>query len=79
MLRFVPAKTHGVTGKAVAYELTKAPMVMEEISRIPPEKRKGPVVVYERSGQPYEQQTSGSVGAPTARRRVSRRPSGRGA
>jgi integrase len=53
VLRYVPSKTSAKTGLAVTFPLTKAPMVMEELAHWPAEKRTGPVIVYEGTGQPY--------------------------
>lgn len=44
VLRYVPSKTSGKTGKSVTYPLTSAPMVLEELAYWP-EPRKGPVVL----------------------------------
>ncbi|UYE95815.1 hypothetical protein KNLIENLN_00002 [Sinorhizobium phage NV1.1.1] len=53
VLRYVPSKTSMKTGLAVAYPLSKAQMVMEELAHWPAEGRIGPVVVYEMNGRPY--------------------------
>lgn len=45
VLRYVPSKTKGKTGKSVTYPLAKAPMVMEELAHWPLEVRKGPIVL----------------------------------
>lgn len=53
VLRFVPSKTQGKTGKSVTYPLSMAPMVMEELTMLPPaETRSGPVVINGRTGLP---------------------------
>jgi len=53
VLRYTPSKTDGTTGKTVAYPLTKAPMVMEELERVPLAERKGPVIKFEETALPY--------------------------
>lgn len=53
VLRYVPSKTSMKTGLAVTYPLSHAPMVMDELSHWPTEKRTGPVVVYEMNDRPY--------------------------
>lgn len=53
VLRYTPSKTDDTTGKRIIYPLTKAPMVLEEINRVPLAKRVGPIVVCEDSGIPY--------------------------
>lgn len=53
VLRYVPSKTSAKTGLAVTFPLTRAPMVMEELEHWPADKRAGPVIVYEGTGQPY--------------------------
>jgi hypothetical protein len=42
------------TGKTVSHDLALHPMVQAELARIPPEKRVGPLVINERSGQPWQ-------------------------
>jgi hypothetical protein len=41
------------TGKTVCHDLRLHPMIQAELARIPPEKRVGPLVVSERTGQPW--------------------------
>ncbi|MBY3263822.1 integrase [Rhizobium laguerreae] len=53
VLRYVPSKTSMKTGLAVVYPLSKAQMVMEELANWPPEKRSGPVIIYEMNDRPY--------------------------
>ena len=53
VLKFKPSKTDGTTGKTVTYPLMKAPMVLEELAYWPVEKRIGPIIVSEATGQPY--------------------------
>ncbi|QND51541.1 integrase [Phyllobacterium sp. 628] len=52
-LKFTPSKTANTSGKSVAYPLSKAPMVMEELAHWPEEKRIGPIIVSETTGLPY--------------------------
>lgn len=54
VLRYVPSKTAGSTGKSIAFPLRAAPMVVEELRHWPAKKRVGPVIVSERSGLPYD-------------------------
>lgn len=51
VLRYVPSKTSAKTGLAVTFPLTRAPMVMEELTHH--ERRKGPVILCEGTGLPY--------------------------
>lgn len=53
VLRYVPSKTSAKTGLAVTFPLSHAPMVVEELEHWPEDNRRGPVVVYERKGDPY--------------------------
>lgn len=57
VLTYTPSKTDGTTGKSVRYSLLKAPMVLEEIAHVPPEKRKGPIIASEDTGLPYISRT----------------------
>lgn len=52
-LTYTPSKTAGTTGVTVTYPLTKAPMVLEELTHWPEKIRAGPVIVSERTGRPY--------------------------
>lgn len=53
MLRLTPEKTAGTSGMTVAIDLRECPMVMDELSHIPPGRRTGPLIVSERTGLPY--------------------------
>lgn len=53
LLKFTPSKTERTSGKSIVYPLSKAPMVIEELAHWPLEKRKGPIIVSEASGLPY--------------------------
>lgn len=56
-LTYTPSKTADSTGTAINYPLAKAPMVLEELIHWAPKKRKGPVIVSERTGRPYAEIT----------------------
>ncbi len=53
VLRLTPEKTAGTSGMTVAIDLRECPMVMDELSHIPPGRRTGPLIVSERTGLPY--------------------------
>lgn len=53
ILRVTPTKTEGVTDAKGTFDLRMCPMVMEELARIPPEARKGPLIVDPRTKLPY--------------------------
>lgn len=53
VLRFVPSKTAGSTGKSISFPLAAAPMVMEELRHSPVKNRVGPVIINERTQLPY--------------------------
>lgn len=53
IFRTVHGKTEGWTDARGVYDLSACPMVKEELDRIPPEKRTGPLIVNERTGLPY--------------------------
>lgn len=55
ILRYTPSKTQGTSGAEVTIDLRLCPMVIEEIERVPVEKRNGPVIVFERTALPYTQ------------------------
>lgn len=52
VLRYVPSKTSGKTGKSVTYPLTLAPMVTEELAHWPEGKRTGPLIKGSNSKPP---------------------------
>lgn len=54
VLRYEPTKTERSTGVEVVLDLRACPMVLEELIHFPVESRVGPVIVYERTGAPYE-------------------------
>ncbi|MER9596670.1 integrase [Mesorhizobium sp. M0244] len=47
-------KTHTKTGFAVEHDLKLHPMVLEEVARVPLEKRVGPMILAETTGEPYK-------------------------
>ncbi len=49
-----PTKTETTTEAVVSFDLSVCPMVMEELALIPMEKRKGPLIVKELNGRPYD-------------------------
>jgi hypothetical protein len=55
VLRYTPSKTSDGTGATIAYPLSEAPMVMEELKQWPEELRRGPLVVSEGTGRPYRE------------------------
>jgi hypothetical protein len=50
-------KTHTKTGAYVEFDLKLYPAVLEEIERVSREKRIGPMIVSERTGEPYKHRT----------------------
>lgn len=40
-------------GKTEEFDLTAYPMIMEELAHVPPQRRTGPVVVFENTGRPW--------------------------
>jgi hypothetical protein len=58
ILSFVPSKTEHTTGAPVRASLQggRCPMVIEELARIPREERVGPLIIDEKSGQPFAYQ-----------------------
>lgn len=53
LVRYTPSKTSDRSGATIVYPLAKAPMVLEELRHWPPERRRGPVIVWEETGLPY--------------------------
>lgn len=53
VMRYVPSKTSTKTGLAVTFPLTKAPMVVEELTHWLEDKRVGPAIVSEVTGLPW--------------------------
>jgi hypothetical protein len=55
VLRVTPEKTEGTSQARVAIDLRACPMVMEELGRVPVEKRTGPLIVNPTTALPYRQ------------------------
>jgi hypothetical protein len=47
-------KVHIKTGFPVEHDLKLHPMVLEEIAKVPSEKRIGPMIIAETTGEPYK-------------------------
>jgi hypothetical protein len=56
VLRKVPTKTikHGLE---VEFDLKLYPAAVEELAKVPPERRVGPIIISERTGEPYKHRT----------------------
>lgn len=54
-ISYTPTKTADRTGLAISYPLHMAPMVLEELGHWPDEKRRGPIVINEKTGLPYRE------------------------
>lgn len=50
-------KTHTKTGVEVEHDLKLYPAVLDEIGRVPPERRVGPMIISEATGEPYKHRT----------------------
>jgi integrase len=57
ILRYTPQKTQFTSGAQVVLDLTKLPMVMEELDKVPVEVRRGPLILNPRTGAPYKSET----------------------
>lgn len=55
--KMILRKTHTKTGAHVEFDLTLYPSVLEEIERVPREKQVGPMIISERTGEPYKHRT----------------------
>jgi hypothetical protein len=53
ILSFTPSKTERTTGAKVFANLAKCPMVMAELATIPEAERIGPLIIDEKTGQPW--------------------------
>jgi integrase len=53
ILRYTRAKTQFTSGAEVVLDLTKLPMVLDELERVPQDERRGPLIVNPRTGLPY--------------------------
>jgi hypothetical protein len=56
-LAMVLRKTHIKTGAYVEFDLKLYPTLIEEIERVPRENRIGPMIISERTGEPYKHRT----------------------
>ena len=56
-LRYTPAKTQFTSGAQVTLDLRECPMVIAELTRIPAEARRGPLIVNPATELPYRQTT----------------------
>jgi hypothetical protein len=61
ILRYKPAKTQFTSGARVVLDLKMLPMVVEELAKVPPEARHGPLIVNPRTGLPYRNWSYGEV------------------
>lgn len=50
-------KKHTKTGVVVEHDLKLSPLIIEEIAKVPLERRVGPMIVSERTGEPYKHRT----------------------
>jgi hypothetical protein len=55
--KMILRKAHTKTGAYVEFDLKLYPAVIEEIERVPREKRIGPMIISERTGEPYKHRT----------------------
>lgn len=55
ILKVKPTKTENTTAVEVAFDLSACPMVMEELAKIPSNKRTGPLIVNEFTKRPYSE------------------------
>lgn len=53
VLRYRPSKTAGTTQAEIAFSLSDAPMVLDELRHWPEGRRKGPMIKCEVAGRPY--------------------------
>jgi integrase len=61
ILRYTPAKTQFTSGARVVLDLKVYPMVIEELTNVPVEARRGPLIVNPRTGLPYRNWYYGEV------------------
>jgi hypothetical protein len=55
--KMVLRKTHTKTGAYVEFDLNLYPTILEEIELVPREKRIGPMIISESTGEPYKHRT----------------------
>ncbi|MGO9769707.1 MAG: integrase [Roseiarcus sp.] len=61
IFQYTPAKTQFTSGAKVTLDLRMLPMVVEELSKVPEEARRGPLIVNPRTGLPYRNSYYGHV------------------
>ena len=61
ILRYTPTKTQFTSGAQVVLDVSTLPMVVEELAKVPPEARRGPLIVNPRTGLPYRNSYFGEV------------------
>ena len=69
ILTLTPSKTERSTGAKIHVDLSRCPMVVEELANIPQEARSGPLVVNEATGRPVMSAVRGAALAPGPRGR----------
>jgi hypothetical protein len=57
VLRVTPGKTENTSEARVAFDLRECPMIVDEIERVEPAHRIGPLIVAEHTSLPYRHQT----------------------
>ena len=57
ILRYTPKKTQFTSGATVTLDLSMMPMVVEDLSKVPIEARRGPLIVNPDTGLPYKYET----------------------
>ncbi|MBD9569004.1 integrase [Ensifer sp. ENS08] len=55
--KLILRKKHVKTGFEVEHDLKLHPMILEEIERVPTDKRVGPMIIAETTGEPYKHRT----------------------
>ena len=53
ILRWTPTKTEDTSGEQIVIDFRACPMIREELSRVPEQERKGPLVLNTKTGRPY--------------------------
>jgi len=56
IMKVTPTKTEDSTAVEVVFDLSVCPMVQEDLARIPPDQRTGPLIIDARTGEPYRYQ-----------------------
>jgi integrase len=57
VLRITPGKTENTSEARVAFDLRECPMIVDEIERVEPARRVGPLIIAEHTGLPYRHET----------------------